>query len=185
MAPRTAACPSCGAGLRPDALWCSLCHQDLRPAPAPVEPDPAPAPVYAGHDPLTAPLLDMFLAPAPAPAPEATGVPAVPETAATAAAEPGAAVTWPCTLCGAQNALALDVCAACGSPFLAGATELPTIVLPGVGDLRKLSRVHRAGVAFAVLLAVLLPLALITFLLTGEPPKDGTGIETTVTTVAP
>jgi len=43
-------CPHCGAALRPDAPWCTLCYADLRPAPVvPVAaaPAPAPAPVVA------------------------------------------------------------------------------------------------------------------------------------------
>ncbi len=31
-----AACPRCGAHVRPGADWCTLCYADLRPAPVPV-----------------------------------------------------------------------------------------------------------------------------------------------------
>jgi ribosomal protein L40E len=178
-APRTTACPSCGAALRPDAPWCSLCYHDLRPAaPAPA---PEPAPAYGGHDPLTAPLLDVLLpvAPVAQPAPEAAA-PVVPVVPA-----PRAEVSWPCTRCGADNALTMNACRDCGSPFLGGTSEPPALVLPGVGDLTKLSRGHRAAVAVGVVMAVLLPLALITFLLTPEPKKDSGGTETTVTVVQP
>ena len=39
-------CPQCSAAVRPDALWCSLCHFSLQSAPEPVAVTvPAPAPV--------------------------------------------------------------------------------------------------------------------------------------------
>jgi len=173
-------CPSCNASLRPDALWCSLCHHDLRP-PAPVAPV-IPAPTYGGPDPLTAPLLDVLLPPVPQ-----AVAPAVQEQAPVPAAATDPA-TWPCTACGATNPLSLDVCSACGSRFLALASEMPSLVVPGVGDLQQLSRGHRVAVAAGFLAAILIPLALITFLLTGEPPKGapgGGGTETTITTVGP
>lgn len=40
------ACPACGAALRPDAPWCTLCYADLRPKP---EPEPLPEPPPAQH----------------------------------------------------------------------------------------------------------------------------------------
>jgi len=72
-----------------DAEWCGQCFTSLR------EPEPEPAP-----DPI----------------------PVVPQPAATqpaASAESGSreAAFWPCTVCGAQNPIALDVCATCGTPF--------------------------------------------------------------------
>jgi hypothetical protein len=55
-----------------------------------------------------------------------------------------------------------------------------------VGDLSQYSRGQRAGIAVAVLMAVLLPLALITFLLTPSPKQDDPGkTVTTVTNVGP
>lgn len=179
-----ARCPSCNAALRTDALWCSLCHHDLRPAPAPVAiPSPSPSP-YAGPDPLTAPLLDVVLPPVPSTA--AAGVPdvpVVPTTAAPAVPEPAGA-TWPCTACGARNAFELDACGECGSRFLALASDGPSLVVPGVGDLQQLSRGHRAAVAAGFLALVLVPLALITFLLTDAPKKDApSGNDVTVSTV--
>lgn len=179
---RTASCPSCGAGLRPDAQWCSLCYHDLRPAPAPVVPEPAPA--YDAGDPLTAPLLDLLLPQAPvAQAPVAQAAPVTPLPAVPGEAGATTEPTWPCSRCGAHNALTLDACRDCGSPFLGGAAEAPALVLPGVGDIAKLSRGHRAAVAVGVVLAVLLPLALITFLMTPSPSKNGGGTDTTVTVV--
>ena len=39
-------CPQCSAAVRPDALWCSLCHFSLQSAPEPVAVTvPAPTPV--------------------------------------------------------------------------------------------------------------------------------------------
>jgi DNA-directed RNA polymerase subunit RPC12/RpoP len=184
-----ARCPSCSAALRADAQWCSLCHHDLRPAPVPVAiPSPTPPP-YAGQapltapDPLTSPLLDLVLPPLPS-----AQLSAVPEDlpAAAAPVAAGAAVSWPCTRCGATNALTADVCKDCGSGFLAAVSEPPSLVVPGIGDLQQYSRGHRAALALGLVALILVPLALITFLLTGEPPKNGTsGTDTTVTTVSP
>jgi hypothetical protein len=36
VVPIQSRCPSCQAALTPRATWCSLCHADLRPAPAPL-----------------------------------------------------------------------------------------------------------------------------------------------------
>lgn len=62
-------CPNCSASLPLDAVWCSLCHADLRPAP---EPAAQYAVVSTGPDPATpgavaAELLDPAEAPAPLP----------------------------------------------------------------------------------------------------------------------
>jgi Double zinc ribbon len=170
--PRVVSCPSCGAALRPDATWCSLCFHDLRAPAAPPEPEEQVV------DPLTSPLLDVALPrqprPAPAPAPE----PVVPEPVVS---EPVGAV-WPCSRCGTVNELGSPLCTACGAGFLAGASDKPELVLPGVGNLHAMSRGQRAGLAFGLLLVVLLPLALITYLSTGSPPKD-TGPASTPSTI--
>lgn len=47
-------CPRCGAHVRQDADWCTLCYADLRPAPP--EPEPEPTAAVPPHDPLTDPL---------------------------------------------------------------------------------------------------------------------------------
>ncbi len=124
-------CPHCRASVRPGAPWCTLCHADLRPAPAPV-----------------------VMAPVTVPAPVAAPRPAAP-----AEGDP----TWPCTTCGASNSLAHDACSACGAGFLAGLRESegPLLELPGVGDLTRLSRGQRMGVAFGVVLAVIAVVALL------------------------
>ena len=63
-------------------------------------------------------------------------------------------------------------CAACGSGFMEAAREQTHLVLPLVGDLTSMSRGKRLGVAGAVVAAVLVPLALITLVLTKQPPPD-------------
>ena len=169
--PRTTACPSCGAALRPDAPWCTLCYADLRPAPPPEPlPDPEPVPTAVpatasyrapAADPLTQPLVDLL-----------------PERGT---ANPSDEVTWPCADCGTRNPLSASVCTGCGAGFLAAVAEQgrPSLVLPVIGDLSRLSRGQRLGAAFGAVAAVLVPLALLTLLLTGSPPKDH-GTTTTV-----
>ena len=79
-----------------------------------------------------------------------------------AAAEP----TWPCSTCGATNVLAADVCASCGAGFLAGLRETePLLELPGVGDLTRLSRGQRLMIAFGVVGAIVVALAVLILLL--------------------
>jgi hypothetical protein len=164
--PSTTACPSCGAALRPGAPWCTLCYTDLRPKPAPVAvvapPVPVTPPVTASYglpagDPLTQPLVDFL--------------------PSSVAPEPVVAVstaTWPCSVCDEVNELQQSLCAACGQPFLASikAAGKPVLVLPLVGDLGAMGRGQRAGVALGVLALILVPLALITLLLTPAKKKD-------------
>ena len=161
--PRTTVCPSCGAALRPDAPWCTLCYADLRPKPRPA-PEPAGPPPTApaqaadgvpAPDPLTQPLVD-FLPRAGAPEP---------------AAVPAAAGTlWPCTACQALNPLAEELCSVCGKSFLAAIRtgDRPLLVLPLVGDVAALGRGQRIGLALGLVVALLVPLALVTMLLTGK-----------------
>ena len=166
--PSTTACPSCGAALRPGAPWCTLCYTDLRPKPDPVAPSPAPPvtpPLTASYglpagDPLTQPLVD-FLPAAADPAPRA----AVPVVTGS---------SWPCTVCESVNDLQQSLCSACGQPFLAGIKvgDKPVLVLPLLGDLGAMGRGQRAGVALGVVALVLVPLALITLLLTPNKKKD-------------
>ena len=124
-------CPSCRAAVRPGAPWCTLCHADLRPAPAPVVP-----PV------VTAPVAETPAAPA--------------TTAPTGAG-------WPCATCGHVNGLTSSTCAACGAGFLAALREAdaPSLVVPGVGDLMRLSRGQRIGLAALVVLAFVALTALV------------------------
>ena len=165
-AARTAGCPSCGAMLRPDAPWCTLCYADLRPAPvvAPA-PLPASAPVVIvprasygapAVDPLTAALSTV-----------------VGEPVGDAAADP---VAWPCTACGYANSLERDTCLECGAGFLAAVRDAqrPTLVLPVVGDLTRMSRPRRLGLAAAAVLLLLLPIALLSLVQTGKMPAPRT-----------
>lgn len=166
--PPTTACPSCGAALRPGAPWCTLCYTDLRPQPEPEpvaqEPSaPLTVPATAAYgvpvgDPLTQPLVDFL----PRAAPRAE----VPAAQAQAA--------WPCLSCSAVNPLSEDRCSVCGQPFLAAvkASDKPLLVLPLLGDLGAMGRGKRLGVAAGLVAIVLVPLALITLLLTERPPAN-------------
>lgn len=116
-------CPQCRGAVRPGAPWCTQCWTDLRPAPvAAREPEPQPSPPVA---------------------PRPSG-----EQDAPAATRPG----WPCSACGGVNALELDACAACGTPLFASlrAGEEPLLVVPGLGDITRLSRAQRLAAATAV-----------------------------------
>lgn len=164
------ACPACGASLRGGAPWCTLCFADLRtPASTPAFVLPVtpalPAVAYGlpAVDPLTAPLLDLV---PPPPAPAAVVV--RPETGAQAELEP----SWPCSRCGSATPLSLTSCSGCGTGFLDAERQAsaPTLVLPVVGDLLTMSRGHRMLLAVAAVLALCLPLALVTLLLTDSPP---------------
>jgi ribosomal protein L40E len=144
------ACPACGAALRPDAPWCTLCYADLRPKPPEPEPQPEPQPepvVQApAPDPLTDPLPDL-LAPA-------LSTPTI------------EGPTWPCTTCGGVNPMDRDTCASCGAGFLAAAKdESPLLELPVVGDITRLGRGQRFALAGGVVLAFVLLTLLIGVLL--------------------
>jgi ribosomal protein L40E len=164
--PRTTACPSCGASLRPDAAFCGQCYADFRPPAVVARVADISTAVYVAPapDPLTAPLSSVLSGSAPVEdAVEAAG--AVPGTAA-------AEVTWPCLSCGVANPLSAGSCSACGSGFLAAARGEIHLVLPLFGDITAMSRGRRLGVAGAVVAAVLVPLALLTLVLTKHPPAD-------------
>ena len=128
-------CPNCGALVSADADWCGQCFRALR---QPLEPDPAPA-----SD------------------PDAEMGSGTARTVPAPAREP----FWPCSVCGAENPIALDVCTVCGTPFaqvMRTDAERPrvdprdavirSLIFPGLG--------HRAvgrpvdGLARGVLFAV-------------------------------
>lgn len=97
--------------------------------------------------------------------------PEVPGPSVAAPAVPdgvGSGPGWPCTGCGTDNPVACDVCAACGTAFLAGlrSAEAPLLVLPVIGDLARLGRGQQYGLVGAAVLAVAL-LTLLLGLLTG------------------
>jgi hypothetical protein len=131
--PELAHCPHCRGAVRPDAPWCTQCWADLRAAP---EPESA--------------LVARHAAPDPALPPSADG--------------PGrSAAGWPCSACGATNAVELDTCAGCGTGFLATlrADEPPLLLLPGVGDVTRLGRAQRLGLGAAVALTAVLLVLLV------------------------
>jgi hypothetical protein len=159
-------CPKCGAAVRPDDPWCTLCYADLRP-PAP-EPDPGPESSPEPESTLesqTQSAADPEHAPAPAPGAAAVASKPDPVVVGTdrvtsqgeELAEP-VGPTWPCTACGESNPLARNTCAACGTPFLGGlrGQDGPLLDLPVVGDITKLGRGHRLALAAGVVLAVIL-----------------------------
>lgn len=125
-------CPHCRGAIRSDAPWCTQCWVDLRPPPEPVAAAPAPALVPVGAAPAAA--LLSGAAPDDAPRPQHRG--------------------WPCSGCGAVNAVEDDACVACGTGFLAGLRQdaPPLLALPVVGDITRLSRAQRLGMASAVVL---------------------------------
>ncbi|MCU1621385.1 MAG: hypothetical protein JWL79_230 [Frankiales bacterium] len=173
------ACPSCAARVRPEATFCGQCYADFRPAPpvAPLVPAPTAAYGPAAADPLTAPLLDVVLPPR-----------AVPTQPGPAPAAPASKTTgWPCSRCEHLNDFADVLCTTCSSPFLAKVAEetAVSIRLPLVGDLSRLGRGQRAGIAFAAILIVLVPLALITLLLTHAPAGGSTPDSTTTNSSTP
>jgi hypothetical protein len=124
-----ARCPECGAMLAGGADWCPQCYTDLR------EPEPARLPDADG----TA-------------GPEAVALRARHRPARSDDADeppPG----WPCPACRTVNDLAADVCAGCGSGFLAPlAEERGVPVVPGFSSL---SRSGRLGVTLLGLVVVL------------------------------
>lgn len=172
------ACPSCGGRLRPEATFCGQCYADFRPAPPPepVQPlAPAAGAAYGtpASDPLTAPLLDVVL-PAPAPVLPVGAVPAQAQGPGVVS-KPSKPTGWPCTRCETVNDFTATVCAVCFAPFLAQLAEdsKVTVALPVVGDLSRYGRGQRAAIAVGAILLVLVPLALITLLLTKAPPDNG------------
>jgi hypothetical protein len=126
-------------------------------------------------DPLTAPLLDVVLPAGAVPA-QASPVPAVVASAPAPPPAAGARATqgWPCSRCEAMNELTDPICHVCGTPFLAAVSEESkvSLVLPLVGDISRYGRGQRALIAFAAIVAVLVPLAIITLLLTKSPPAQ-------------
>lgn len=158
------ACPSCGAAVRSEAQWCTLCFTVLRepevakPAAAP---EPAPVAPAAPLDPLTSPLAFVT-------EPHAAPGSAVPHESVARTAE-GAQAQWPCTICHAESPVEAATCIHCGSAFLAAAAANLAVRLPLIGDITRLTRTQRALAALGVVIALLVPLALITYLISGDP----------------
>lgn len=128
-------CPACGAALRQDAPWCTLCYADLRPAPAPDLEPPRTPPVRPR--PLADPLGGV-------------AEPSWP-CAGCGAANPLAAQA--CTGCGAGFLAGLRE------------QEGPLLELPVVGDITRLGRGQRFALAGGVVLAAVLLTLLLGLLL--------------------
>jgi ribosomal protein L40E len=140
-------CPSCGALVSADAEWCGQCFSSLRSAPEP-EPDPEPEPEPATRS---------------ATADQERRIAAEPSAFDRA---PAREPFWPCSVCGAENPIALDVCAVCGTPFaqvmrtsVGGVPHVDprdavvrSLIFPGLGH-RALGR-NVDGLARGVLFAV-------------------------------
>jgi RNA polymerase subunit RPABC4/transcription elongation factor Spt4 len=168
-------CRDCGAAVPEDARWCTLCFADQRePAAVPASepavaehvavPDVAETLLVGAGDGLLVPgdavsaliaatdTADELLNPAAAPAPAAPPVPAAPPTAASDE------VRWPCNSCDEQVPMSLDMCPMCGSPFLSGAKETPSMEIPMVGDLGRMSRTQRLVFGVVVAMGVMVAL---------------------------
>jgi hypothetical protein len=163
-------CPACGAATPETVPWCSLCYADLRPVPAAAVPAtrnvasvdvPPAAPDTLGdaaQDPLTAPISTLLSPPTELTPPAAATAPE--PSPAAAEALPGlvdaqlASATWPCARCGAKVPLLSDACNECGAGFLNGAIPPPTMSLPIVGDVQRLSKVQRFGLAAGLAVAI-------------------------------
>ncbi|HEU5034417.1 MAG TPA: hypothetical protein VFT62_06625, partial [Mycobacteriales bacterium] len=52
---------------------------------------------------------------------------------------------WPCQFCGGTVPLDLENCSECGASFLAAAKSSISLVVPGIGDLTKLSKGARVA----------------------------------------
>jgi len=109
-------CPRCGAHVRTDAPWCTLCYADLRPAPAPaaatVTVPAAEEGVPTEFDPLTAPLALV----------EAVAGGTYAGVDAHLPSAPTKAVGWPCPHCQIVVPFDSSECPDCGTAFLDGAT---------------------------------------------------------------
>lgn len=132
-------CPQCRGLVRPDAPWCTQCWTDLRPAP------PVPR------------VVDLPVGP-----PAAAGPASGPADVVAPALVKRGLGGWPCTVCSAVNAVELDACAECGSGFLAGASSADAgLVVPGLGDLTKVSRTQRLALAVGAALLFMVLVGLV------------------------
>lgn len=99
MSQRDGRCPRCGALVARDAEWCGQCF----------------APLGAREEPETPRVSGE---PQPSTQPTAGAPPEGHEPPATARAAPAQGEpAWPCPVCGNRNAIELNVCAVCGTPF--------------------------------------------------------------------
>ena len=160
-------CPACSAAVSPGAPWCTLCYADLRPRePEAVEPQPvavgASAPAASAA--FTSPVEPVAVAPAVAPALLAPD-PILDAPVVSAAEVAGReAAFWPCTGCGARVPMEDDACSTCGASFLPG-DSVPSVSLPGVGDLRRLDRSGRLLFVLAGAFLVMIVFLAVAFVL--------------------
>jgi hypothetical protein len=134
-------CPACNAAVPADAPWCTLCYAVLR---VPETVPAAAATVETTPAPVARPTLQTPLAPDPildAPISQAAPVARL------------AAQGWPCLGCGALVPLADNACSQCGRPFLP-TDEMPSLALPGVGDLSRMERGQKIVVSVVLGLVV-------------------------------
>jgi hypothetical protein len=99
--------------------------------------------------------------PVPAPAAPALGAAALPPDpildAPVFQAPPVAgtqAKGWPCLGCGAMVPIEDDACSQCGQPFLPS-DAMPSLALPGVGDLGRMERGQKIVVSVVLALVVM------------------------------
>ena len=156
----TERCPACGAAVTASAQWCTLCYADLRVPVASVPAASVPAPVVDAEAVLAA-------APVQTAAPEQLSLapdPILDAPVIKAAPVAGQELSgWPCLGCGAKVPLADDACPHCGSRFLP-ADEMPSLALPGVGDLTRMERRQKIVVLVVVSTVVTALLVAVAFL---------------------
>jgi hypothetical protein len=154
--------------LGPEAMWCGQCHLDFRrrrrvpTPPAPPRPDVVAAARAEGNE-----AFSVWV-----------GQPAVKE------ADLPSAGAWPCPACGFQNAMSLDACGICATPFaklfeekkhhqapvIPSQAAVASLFFPGLGHIRC-GRLGE-GIARAVLFVWALGTAV---LLTATHPPSGAG----------
>ena len=160
----TARCPACGAAVAIGAPWCTLWFADLRPAPEPVAAHPVepipPQPADLGHTAGAVALADPLADPLTDPLPDLVDRPVVKRSDADTANP-----TWPCSGCGQQVGLDSDTCPVCLTPFLGGATDLPSLRLPVVGEVSSLTKAGRIGLCAGGVLAATVLFVLVGFVL--------------------
>ncbi len=161
-----------------DAAWCGLCFASLTPKGPkadPADPDPAPK-------------IDTLTALTEANAAETTRV-AVGEAPAPGGWVAGPDPTWPCPACGTMTPIALDMCAACGTPFgrlfeepdrapkIAPRTAaLQSVAFPGLGEWKCGRQVD----GFCRMVAFFVPLATLLILVLSRLGRGGLGSTATL-----
>ncbi|GAC1330060.1 MAG: hypothetical protein NVSMB13_17950 [Mycobacteriales bacterium] len=158
-------CPACGAACRSDAQWCTLCYADFRPAPVSQAPLAVlDRPVHPDVDEVV-PTRRRGRHAAPVPDDETD----IDDSDYRDHSDrrhprdrPGASPAvrgWPCPNCSATTPMDRSTCDGCGLPFLADLQAgVPSVRLPGIGDVAQASKGVRMGVAAAAGLAAIVVL---------------------------